>query len=105
MPVCVVCALLGCLWVGGGGGDACGVVCCLVPQVQAGTQWAPDAKPAGGVFGADTPPPRQPKGLNEGQIGQSWLFDRRRRRSTDQDSNHRPARLRLVAVPFDRGLL
>ena len=57
VPVCVACALLGCLWVGGGG--ACGVVCRLVLQVPAGRQWAPDTKPAGGVVGLDTPPQGQ----------------------------------------------
>ena len=56
MPVCVVCALTGCLWVWGGG---CGAVCRLVLQAPAGRQWAPDTKPAGGVVGLDTPPPGQ----------------------------------------------
>ena len=58
VPVCVTCALLGCLWVlGRGEARACGVVCCLVLQAPAGRQWAPDAKPAGVVVGLDTPPP------------------------------------------------
>ena len=37
-------------WRGGGG-----AVCRLVLQALAGRQWAPDAKPAGGVIGLDTP--------------------------------------------------
>ena len=57
MPVCVACALPGFLWVWGGGGAMCvWAVCSLVLQAPAGRQWAPDAKPAGGVIGLDTPP-------------------------------------------------
>ena len=37
----------------------------LVLQAPAGRQWAPDAKPAGGVVGLDTPPP--------GQLTCRWL--------------------------------
>ena len=37
VPVCVVCAPLGCLWVlGGGGRCVCGAVCRLVLQAPAG---------------------------------------------------------------------
>ena len=39
-----------------GGGGVLGVVCCLVLQAPKGRPWEPDAQPAGGLFGLDTPP-------------------------------------------------
>ena len=59
--LCVWCARRwGAFGSGGGGGRCvCGAVCRLVLQAPAGRQWAPDAKPAGGVIGLDTPPPGQ----------------------------------------------
>ena len=42
---------------GGGGGGACGGLCDAWLQAPAGRPWEPDAEPAGGVFGLDTPPP------------------------------------------------
>ena len=58
--LCVWCARRwGAFGSGGEGGGRCvwGAVCRLVLQAPAGRQWAPDAKPAGGVIGLDMPPP------------------------------------------------
>ena len=60
MPVCVALRAAGVpLGLGGGGGGRVAWFCRLVLQAPAGSQWAPAAKPAGGVVGLDMPRPGQ----------------------------------------------
>ena len=48
---------------------ACGVACRLVLRAPARRQWAPNAKPAGGVVGVDTHPPSPPSLGRWGGVG------------------------------------